>query len=316
VKDIKLFPIAYYGFSFIVIDRVYFTKNICASLRGIIFSNLKGLFCEKKGKDCGECDYSSKCPVSGFFEITRDTKRYRDYPRPVVLRVDEPLNVYEASSDFEFSLGLLSKKSIDDFPYIFSAIKHIENTGIGSEEEKKRGKVKLISAYFLNPLNNEKKILYFYKENIFNERKLYIKKKEIIERAKEISKGKRIKIEFLTPLAITYEKKIMKDFSFPLFIERLYERINKISELSLKKPLDINVPPLDSIKILYKNFTYYNSFRYSTRKGSYIPLNGIIGEAVISGRIDKIAVPLVIGELIHVGKHTTSGFGRYKLSVL
>ena len=51
--------------------------------------------------------------------------------------------------------------------------------------------------------------------------------------------------------------------------------------------------------------------RYSNRKNARMELKGIRGYAQTEVMEDGLPELLLAGELIHVGKHTSFGFGRY-----
>ena len=54
-------------------------------------------------------------------------------------------------------------------------------------------------------------------------------------------------------------------------------------------------------------------FRYSTRKNERMILKGIKGYALLPELSEDIWQILMIGELIHIGKNTSFGFGRYSI---
>ena len=53
--------------------------------------------------------------------------------------------------------------------------------------------------------------------------------------------------------------------------------------------------------------------RYSTRKSGKMILKGIKGYALLPELPEDIWQILMIGELIHIGKNTSFGFGRYSI---
>ena len=53
--------------------------------------------------------------------------------------------------------------------------------------------------------------------------------------------------------------------------------------------------------------------RYSTRKNEKMILRGLKGHALLEGLTEDLLMLLLVGELIHIGKNTSFGFGRYHL---
>ena len=54
--------------------------------------------------------------------------------------------------------------------------------------------------------------------------------------------------------------------------------------------------------------------RYSYRKDEKMVLRGIEGKQHLSGVSKELLPFLLAGEIIHVGKYTSFGFGRYRIS--
>ncbi len=53
--------------------------------------------------------------------------------------------------------------------------------------------------------------------------------------------------------------------------------------------------------------------RYSNRRNSSMPLNGIKGRLVIRDVSEEVLTLLLGGELLHIGKNTSFGYGGYKV---
>ena len=58
--------------------------------------------------------------------------------------------------------------------------------------------------------------------------------------------------------------------------------------------------------------------RYSTRKNLYLPLDGLLGTAILTGpaaALQNLLPLLEMGELLHIGKATVFGLGRFQIRV-
>ena len=53
--------------------------------------------------------------------------------------------------------------------------------------------------------------------------------------------------------------------------------------------------------------------RYSNSQNSKMVLRGIEGELTIGGTSEEVLEILLAGELVHIGKNTSFGFGRYRM---
>lgn len=54
--------------------------------------------------------------------------------------------------------------------------------------------------------------------------------------------------------------------------------------------------------------------RYSNKKQDKMLLHGIIGEIQIKGLDEQLEQMLLAGEILHIGKNTRFGFGKYEFN--
>ena len=66
-------------------------------------------------------------------------------------------------------------------------------------------------------------------------------------------------------------------------------------------------------EIIWQNHQFVQVERYSSRQNSRMTLKGIKGTIQLD-RVDDALLPLLLaGELIHIGKNTSFGFGRFRV---
>jgi len=128
-------------------------------------------------------------------------------------------------------------------------------------------------------------------------------------------------IEFLTPTHIVrngsaVEKNGTNPLSFEILIRSLYRRLYYL--LYFHQSQDIPEfqpePQVSGIKILRKNLSWKRLYHYSNRQKTRVPLYGFTGSVVFKGFWQPFWPLLKLGELLHIGKETTFGFGQYHLS--
>lgn len=66
-------------------------------------------------------------------------------------------------------------------------------------------------------------------------------------------------------------------------------------------------------EILKQEHCFVGVPRFSNRQGEKMVLKGIEGEIHLTEMEDEILMLLLAGELIHIGKNTSFGFGRYRV---
>lgn len=119
---------------------------------------------------------------------------------------------------------------------------------------------------------------------------------------------------FDTPLTLKYQNKFMQEFQMEPIISAIKRRIymlNCFEETECNifyQDENSSVPRINSQKHHLTGVS-----RYSTRKNEKMILRGIKGYAMLEGLTEEILTLLLIGELIHIGKNTSFGFGRYHL---
>lgn len=58
----------------------------------------------------------------------------------------------------------------------------------------------------------------------------------------------------------------------------------------------------------------HESERYSARQDAKLKMGGVIGEATYEGDLTPFLRLLALGEVLHVGKGTGLGLGKYRVS--
>jgi len=61
---------------------------------------------------------------------------------------------------------------------------------------------------------------------------------------------------------------------------------------------------------------WYDWERYSSRQETRMRLGGLVGEVEFEGELAEFLPYLFLGELIHLGKGTSFGLGRYGVEVI
>ena len=72
---------------------------------------------------------------------------------------------------------------------------------------------------------------------------------------------------------------------------------------------------IDNIPEIKKQHSYHeNVNRYSSRHKENIKLHGLLGSLILNSVDNETLKLLLAGELLHIGKNTSFGFGRYTFS--
>lgn len=126
-------------------------------------------------------------------------------------------------------------------------------------------------------------------------------------------------VQFVTPLRLqTGGRLVVDDFDFGVFFRALVRRIKLLAHYhcGADEPRDIR-PVLDlarAVRTLETDCRVTGWLRWSGRQHRDIRLSGLTGFLRIGGELKPILPFLEIGQVIHAGKATAFGFGRYQLN--
>lgn len=133
-------------------------------------------------------------------------------------------------------------------------------------------------------------------------------------------------IEFVTPLDVTFENKTITDpeeLTFEVFLETVRRRIEGLATAHCGfegeiPSLDMLLRPDEQVETIRNP-----DFRFVNAKGKKRCPDGRRTLEYIGGLKDRVSfvgnlaphLPLVVlGEAVHIGKHTTQGLGKYRIS--
>jgi hypothetical protein len=129
--------------------------------------------------------------------------------------------------------------------------------------------------------------------------------------------AKRWKVSFLTPTRIVHGGRIMRAFSLAGVVSSLIRRLSLIISLHQDPAFNLKLPALEEfiggVDVLEDNTKAVQYEGYSSRQGRRLRLQGFTGDIILSGGGEELWALLVAGEIIHVGKGTSFGFGTYKI---
>ncbi len=122
------------------------------------------------------------------------------------------------------------------------------------------------------------------------------------------------KIVFHTPLTLKSNNEYLQKFQMEAVINAVKRRIymldcyEGIEDSSIYTCESSTIP-----EILHQECYIMSVSRYSSRKNQKMMLRGIKGYILLPEISPDLMDLLLSGELIHIGKNTSFGFGRYRL---
>lgn len=280
-------------------------KNKVSALRGGIGEMSLRANCIRD-RNCDLCDFRKECIVQRTMYSQFEIKPSFVTTGESVGYVYECTNYQEefyAGEQMEFNL-LLFGKTIVYFNQYMQAIYALGQQGIGKYNSKfvvvevKNSKLQPIlkgnTLYMAN-----------YKIQTVKDYVCY-RKKQLEER------GCQYKLVFDTPLTLKYQGKFIQKFDCSALFSSVKRRIYM---LNCFEGIETTIQEMETkeLEIVSQECKLQGIERYSSRQGGKMMLRGIVGSVEVETWSEKELELLLAGELLHIGKNTSFGFGHYRV---
>lgn len=291
------------------LDEFYISSFPESTIRGGIGYAFKEALCLTNKKKCEDCIIATNCPYYYLFETTLPEssaimRKYDRIPHPFVISFRPPKLIKD--NDKLFLDITLIGKSLEYLPYFVLGLNRLGELGLGRD----RGKFVLSRI----AVNNGGKTVYSKESNQIDTNFPVIT--PFCQNASLNSDC--VTLDFISPARIKYNGKYNHDMRFSIIIRNLLRRITNLAYFHCRidtKEFDFNrIIKLSNNIIISKNeLKWSENERYSTRQKQHMRLGGYIGEIKYKGEINPFIRFLKAGELLHIGKTTSFGMGKYNI---
>ncbi len=285
-------------------ETLYLPRYKGSTLRGAFGAALRQIMCATKQPDCNTCLLGEQCLYCSTFETSRGN---RAVARPYV--IEPPLTektMYTPEEPFQFGLVLIGP-ALDHFPYLVIALQAMGENGIG----RGRGRMCLENIEAMHPLRLPKQI-YESTSNVINTiDDMFITTPDLLTE----KEYKELGIEFMTPVRLTRQGKLQDEFTFELLVRALLRRFHDLCPW-VAVPRGVHDELLEQAKQIStssNSLTWFDWERYSSRQKGRMKLGGLVGKVSLQGELTPFIPLLRWGEVLHVGKNTVFGLGKYRL---
>jgi hypothetical protein len=302
-------------------------------LRGGFGSAFRRVSCALRASDCRPCSLREVCPYGYVFETSPPAEsevlsNLKDIPRPFVIEPPEDDRTEYLPGE-ELTLGLvLAGRSVAYLPYFVAAFRNLGRTGIGrtragfdlvrvsqlSAAEWAVGLAKGAADYsrgapVFDAGRGETVSLAGVEERCVG----YVH----VARAAETVSRRRVTLEFLTMARLKHGDALRPSPTFHILARALLRRVSSLAYFHHGVKLDLDYPALveraRQVRLVGDETRWVDWARYSNRQDRAMDLGGLLGRATYEGDLGEFRELLVVGSLVHVGKNTTFGLGRYRL---
>ncbi len=308
-------PYNKFTFSLIPQEPIILPSYKGSTLRGGFGNAFRRVVCALKKNDCDECILKEKCVYSYVFETpppsdTKMMRKYKSAPHPFIIEPPpEKRRCYTPKDEITFGLTLIGR-AIDYLPYFVYTFDELGKMGIG----KGRGKFAMQTVKDVSDkMSGADEIIYDSKSKTlksFNASALSISFPSLTSNPLHLS------LSFLTPARLIYNGHLTLDLEFHMLIRQLLRRISLLSYFHCGMDMsdwDFRgiIERAKEVTVNKRNLKWYEWERYSARQDTKLNMGGFVGEISFEGDVEPF-MPLVnAGEVLHVGKGTGFGLGKY-----
>lgn len=300
--------------------KLHFTAAFCedsilprdkvSAIRGGMGEMLLRMNCVRD-RQCGTCDFGRECTVQRILYSPFDRKPdfvTTDGGVGYVLECENYQEHFKTGEKLDFYL-ILFGKTIVYFYQLYQAISMLgEQEGLGKYHARYHitgirntegmpvsdGKTVDMDRYVVHMLYD-----YIMFRNL--RRGPYAGKKDAL-------------LIFDTPLALKYQGEFIKEFQVEAILTSIRRRIYILDCFEgIENDIFYQTENSSVPKILRQECHQASVSRYSMRKNKKMILRGIRGSVLLTEITEDVWMLLLIGELIHIGKFTSFGFGRFHL---
>ena len=221
-----------------------------------------------------------------------------------VLECENYQTDFLAGDEIKFNL-ILFGKTIVYFSQILNAFYTLGQVGLGKERSRFEI-VSVTNTRGTSILQNENVEMRHYQvETVGNYINYRLQKQQ--------KKVTSFIVKFQSPLTLKYQGEYLREF----WIDALFEAIQRrIYMLACFEGIDQETAEKEHLllpKIIRQEHHQVEVPRYSNHQQSKMILKGIEGQIEIEEVSLELRKRLFAGELIHIGKNTSFGFGRYRV---
>ncbi|MCS6927340.1 MAG: CRISPR system precrRNA processing endoribonuclease RAMP protein Cas6, partial [Candidatus Binatia bacterium] len=209
-----------------------------------------------------------------------------------------------------FHLTLIGA-GIDFLPYFIYTFERLgERWGLG----KGRGRFSVESVGWQSPQGAEQ-VIYEGSRKTLQNTFHPIGVQDLCPPDGELSPGGCLTLHFLTPTRIRYQETLAPALDFHVLLRALLRRLSNLAYFHCggELPLDFRglIAAAEQVETVKSELRWYDWERYSARQETRMKLGGVIGRVTYRGELRPFVPLLRLGEVVHVGKGTSFGLGKY-----
>ncbi len=286
-----------------------------STLRGAFGTMFKDMVCIVEHRNCNQCLLRASCAYPYIFEtpVPATATRMRRYPvapHPfVILPTLEDKRYYRAGDSLCFDLTLIGR-GMDYLPYfVYTFAQFSERGGLG----RGRGRCTLTSVQWRSP-SGQWLPLYDEADQVLHNN---YEPTTVTSLDHGGPTNDTLTLSFLTPTRLMYTGRLVSDLHFHILCRTLLRRLSNLMYFHCSTELRADFRDLiaeaTQVTTTANHLQWHDWQRYSSRQQRHVKAGGLVGQITFQGPWQPFSSLLRLGSIVHVGKGTSFGLGKYHI---
>lgn len=283
-----------------------------STFRGVFGSALKRICCALRSNECRACLLAESCIYARVFETQIGTTAGQGSGSTHPFVIEPPLDTqtsFRAGDAFHARLVLFGWAN-DFLPYFIYTFQQMGEMGIGRGIGEKRGSFRLLSVESAGCKvysdDDQKLTAPSHQELLLD---------NCADRHEQVTTAS---VLLETPLRVKHQNRLQAELPFHVLMRAVVRRIAALNTLygAGEPALDYRglIEKAQEVVTTRSSLRWFDWRRYSNRQETAMLLGGMTGEVVYHGNLKPFIPLLRYAEKVHVGKATTFGLGKIRLS--
>ncbi|GER94302.1 CRISPR system precrRNA processing endoribonuclease RAMP protein Cas6 [hot springs metagenome] len=344
--------ISYQKFSLAIetIEEIHLPYYKGSTFRGGFGNAFRRIVCALKRQDCTDCMLKSRCIYAYVFETSpqegteiMNMHKYEKVPHPFVIEppeinAEDPIRLKTEGKNttlnsqpsalslqpkalcikpgkvLSFNLILIGRAT-EYLPYFIYTFDELGRFGIG----RGRGRYRLIEVKKWKKGNGrwstEERPVYSALDKTIRQTNSDIIEFSEFRPSENLDS---LTLRFITPLRLKYNRDLVVKPEFHILVRALLRRLGLLYYFhcgNRKPEWDHRsiISHAERVEIQSSSLRWLDWERYSSRQDTRMKLGGLVGEIAYHGNIEPFLPVIEAGEVLHAGKGTSFGLGRYEI---
>lgn len=288
-----------------------------STLRGGFGHAFKQVVCALKHSVCSECMLREKCVYAYIFETAPSADstvmtRYTSVPHPFIIEPPESdRRLYAPGEILSFGLTLIGRAA-EYLPYFIYSFHELGERGIG----RGRGKFVLRKA-FCRGMDAAGPDTVVFDGDSKTVNPFATASLSVFEQAPAAGPDS-LSLSFVTPTRLMYDGHLTLDLQFHILIRQLLRRLAMLAYFHCgadTSGIDFRglIEEAKGVRVAAKSLEWHDWERYSARQDTRMKMGGCVGNITYEGSIGPFMQFIRAGEVLHAGKGTSFGLGKYRI---